>query len=204
MTDPRDCIHGSSENSAHSFTIFHQLFSTSLEFKIVIILGGMVGAELLTPFVDDRTVTKDAAIAGRVSSLGRRWTCLPEAEQKENSHRWTRMFVGIRQAKDRRKLPPLEMIKPPGWKESLSCCEHMEEIEKEQSLARVKAPQQRRQAVMCNPRRAAICPALVRPQMQQRRFQVLPTCGHCDRRRMSSAYDQLVQAMSHCDAVETR
>ena len=40
-------------------------------------------------------------------------------------------------------------------------------------------------------------------QMQRRGLQVLPTCGHCDRRRRSSSYDQLVQAMLQCDAAET-
>ena len=37
------------------------------------------------------------------------------------------------------------------------------------------------------------------PRVQRRGLQVLPACGHCERRR-SSSYDQFVQAMLQCDA----
>ena len=47
-------------------------------------------------------------------ALGRQWWCLPETEQNETSHRWTRKFVGTRKAKERRKQFTLEMVKIPG------------------------------------------------------------------------------------------
>ena len=41
------------------------------------------------------------------------------------------------EAKETRKLPPLEMFVTPGWKEHLSCVNMLKKWEKEQGPARV-------------------------------------------------------------------
>ena len=108
-------------------------------------------------------------------------------------------------------------------------CEHTEEIGKEQSPARVQAvirvqsaepqdhvsePQGLEEIDDEEMEELSFIPSAVSEprcalhmcdnKCSKEGFQVLPNFGNCGRRRMSSAHDQLVQAMLQSGADETR
>ena len=116
--------------------------------------------------------------------------------------------------KKRRALPPLQIFRTQEWKESLLCVN--EDIGKEQSPARAKAPAQKRRAVIRvesaetqdyvseskgpegsddeEMEELSFIPSAVSESRWALRM-CDNRCGHCVRRRMSSAQDQLVQVM---------
>ena len=85
-----------------------------------------------------------------VNALRRQWRCLPKKKknkQKDNCHRWMRKLVGIRKAKERRELPPLEMIITQGWKESLSCVNILKKLGKSRVLREQKHHRRKKKSI---------------------------------------------------------
>ena len=62
----------------------------------------------------------------------------------KKSCRLKRQWIAVRKAKESKKLPPVKMLKALKWKEVFVMCE----IGAEQQLVRVKAPPQKRRAVI--------------------------------------------------------